>query len=502
MEETYGFLSLAPAIVTIIVALSTRKVAIALLLGVLAGALVYVDYVLLDFLKASWGYLKQAFTDVERIKIVLFIILIGGLIQLIASAGAYEVFATYLSKKINSARKSRLVTWFLSLSLFFDDYANVLISGASMRHINLKNRVSPALLAYMVDVIATIASVMLISTWASFEGATMVDAGKSIGVEKNMTEFFLASLPYHLYTYLAIFLTFIVAFSGKWFGHKLDTVKYTFDEQKQDNEVKNTRPYHVFAPFIALVLFAITGLFVSGFYILYSEGKEITLINILGSAPSIDILILATIFSIFLALVLMLKDKAILPKRILPESWKGFKSMFEVCLVIIFATGLSFVSEDLATGAYISGAITPFISPEVLPALIFIMSMLVTVATGFSWTSMAIVMPVAYSLAQANGVMEFLPILSAAVISGAISGEHIIPYSEKCVMTSAACKLKPVYHIKTQILQVVLVFISAAIGFYLLGLGLSVLLVFTITMAFILIVHWLFAKDGKVKPVT
>jgi tetracycline resistance efflux pump len=498
MEE-FGFLSLVPAIVTIIVALSTRKVAIALLLGVLAGALVFVDYAFVDFLKASWHYLKRAFTDEERIKIVLFIILIGGLIQLIASVGAYEVFANYLSKELDNARKSRLVTWFLSLSLFFDDYANVLISGASMRQINLKNKVSPALLAYMVDVIATVASVMLISTWASFEGATMVDAGKSVGIEKNMTEFFLASLPYHLYTYLAIFLTFVVAFSGKWFGYKLDTIKYTLSEKNNELLKGKVRPYHVFVPFIALILFAIIGLFASGYYILSTNGEEITLINILGSAPSIDVLILGTVFSILLALVLMLKDKAIKPKKILPESWKGFKSMFEVSLVIIFATGLSFVSDDLATGAYISGIITPYISPEVLPALIFIMSMLITVATGFSWSSMAIVMPVAYSLALANGVADSIPILSAAVISGAISGEHIIPYSEKCVMTSAACKLKPVYHIKTQILQVILVFVSATIGFYLLGLGLSVLLVFPITMGFIFLVHWLFARDGKIQ---
>ncbi len=497
MGETFGFLSLIPAIVTIIVALSTRKVALALLLGVLAGALVFVDYVFVDFLKASWGYLKRAFTDIEKVKIVLFIILIGGLIQLISSVGAYEVFASYLSKRINNARKSRLVTWFLSLSLFFDDYANVLISGASMRHINLKNKVSPAMLAYMVDVIATIASVMLISTWASFEGATMVDAGKSVGIEKNMTEFFLESLPYHLYTYLAIFLTFVVAFSGKWFGYKIDTQKYTSRKKKTASIFKGVKPYHVFVPFVVLILFAIIGLFVSGFYILYSKGEEITLINILGSAPSIDVLIWGTVFSILLAIILMLKDKAIVLKRIAPEAWKGFKSMFEVSLVIIFATGLSFVSEDLETGAYISGIITPFISPEVLPALIFVMSMLITVATGFSWSSMAIVMPVAYSLAQANGVIEFLPMLSAAVISGAISGEHIIPYSEKCVMTSAACKLKPVYHIKTQILQVLLVFVSAVIGFYLLGIGLSLLLVFAITIGFILLVHWLFARDGK-----
>ena len=290
----------------------------------------------------------------------------------------------------------------------------------------------------------------------------------------------------------------MVAFSGKWFGYKLDTQKYTLTEKKAVSAFEGVRPYHVFVPFIALILFAIVGLFVSGFYILHSTGEEITLINILGSAPSIDVLIWGTVFSILLGLGLMLKDKAIVAKTIVPEAWKGFKSMFEVSLVIIFATSLSFVSDDLFTGAYISGIITPFISPEVLPVLIFIMSMLITMATGFSWSSMAIVMPVAYSLAQANGVIEFLPILSAAVISGSISGEHIIPYSEKCVMTSAACKIKPVYHIKTQILQVLLVFASASAGFYLLGIGTPVLLVFGITMGFVLLVHWLFARDGKI----
>lgn len=497
MTESFGFLSLVPAIVTIIIALATRKVALALLIGVLSGAFVFAGYDFMEFLTHSKDYLINSFTDIERVKIVIFILLIGGLLQLIAASGAYEAFAGYLSNKINNARKSRLVTWFLSLSLFFDDYANVLISGASMRHINLKNKVSPAMLAYMVDVIATMASVMLISTWASFEGATMVDAGKSIGIEQNMTHFFLQSLPYHLYTYLAIFLTVLVAFSGKWFGYKQDKLKYQLSEQKEQNT--NAKAYHVFIPFLSLITFALAGLFVSGIYILKTTGQEITLINILGSAPSIDILIYGTIFSILLSIALLTKDKALSVKRFFPELKTGIFSMIEVSLVIIFATGLSFVSEDLETGSYISELITPIISKEMLPVLIFVMSMLITIATGFSWTAMAIVMPIAYNMAQAEDALTLIPILSAAVISGAISGEHIIPYSEKCVMTSAACKIKPVYHIKTQILQVVTVFTIAGIGYYLLGLETPLYIVFPICLLGIWIFHKLFAKASVVR---
>jgi Na+/H+ antiporter NhaC len=494
----FGILSLIPALVTILSALITRRVALSLFLGVLAGAFVYADYQLLGFFENSFHYLKIAFTDFERLKIVLFILLIGGLLEIIAGSGAYTKFANNLSKRLNTPRRSRVSTWGLSMCLFFDDYANVLISGASMRKINIKNGVTPAMLAYIVDVVAIMASIMVVSTWASFEGSVMAEAGESIGRQGSITDFFLQSLPYHFYTFLAIFMAFLVAYTGRWFGYKADNKAY---EMNDSSEVVNgkSRLSHLLAPILTLLGFAIVALFSSGTYILVKENEPVTLINILGSAPSIDILILATILAIVVAVVLLLKDKVVNTKTISREFIKGITGMVGVSLVIIFAKGLSSVSTDLGTGLYITDSISPYISEAVLPMLIFIVSMLITVATGFSWSSMAIVMPIAFQLVDAEGALHLIPIISAAVISGAVSGEHIIPFSEKAVMSAAACKITPIYHIKTQIFQSLAVFSVAALGYYLYGISNSWAISMLIPGILLIILHFSFARPNVMK---
>jgi Na+/H+ antiporter NhaC len=165
--------------------------------------------------------------------------------------------------------------------------------------------------------------------------------------------------------------------------------------------------------------------------------------------------------------------------------------------VIILAGGLSAVSLDLGTGTYITDAVSSFVTPELTPLLIFVVSMLITVATGFSWSSMAIVMPIAFQMVAAGNNPELIPVVSAAVISGAVSGEHIIPFSEKAVMSAAACKITPVYHIKTQILQSVAVFLAACLGYLIIGYDHPVLLALIIPLALLLGVHLIFAKPNN-----
>lgn len=492
----FGILSLVPAFVTIAAALLTRRVALSLFLGVLAGAFVYSGYELTGFAESSFHYLVIAFTDLERLKIVFFILLIGGLLEIIAGSGAYTKFADTLSKRLNTSRRSRVSTWGLSMCLFFDDYANVLISGASMRKINMKNNVTPAMLAYIVDVVAIMASIMVVSTWASFEGSVMAEAGQSIGMQGTITDFFIQSLPYHFYTFLAIIMAFVVAYTGRWFGYKADNKTYSMNE-KEDVKNGKAKLKHLLAPIITLLGFAIAALFISGIYILVKNDQPITLINILGSAPSIDILILSTLLAIVVAVVLLLKDKVITIRTSGLRFAKGIYSMVGVSLVIIFAKGLSSVSADLGTGVYITDSISAYVSENMLPVLIFLVSMLITVATGFSWSSMAIVMPIAFQLASAESANHLIPIISAAVISGAVSGEHIIPFSEKAVMSSAACKISPVYHIKTMILQTLSVFIAASGGYLIIGFTDSWILAFSIPLVFLIGIHLLFARKNQ-----
>lgn len=493
----FGWLSLIPALVTIVVALSTKRVALALFLGIVGGAFTLTHGALIDSLQHVLDYLIISFTNPERIKIVVFILLIGAMLELIARAGGYDAFASRLGKSLNSGRKSRVTTWGISMTLFFDDYANVLISGASMRNINMRNGVSPAVLAYIVDVVAIMASIMIISTWAAFEGSVMVEAAETINREGSLSLFFLESLPYHFYTYLAIILAFIVALSGKWFGSKLDN--QTYQNPAIQNYHKKGKPYYVLLPVLTLIGFAIAGLFVSGSWILMQQGEPLTLINILGSAPSVDILIIGTGIAILVLTIVLFRNNAINRRQTGKSIFKGMQSMVDVSLVIFMATGLAAVSSDLETGRYISDSLSSYITPQILPAVIFVIAMLITVATGFSWSSMAIVMPIAYQMTVVADVSDMIPVISAAVISGAVSGEHMIPYSEKCVMTSAACKISPVYHIRTQILQTVTAFSAGIISFLLIGHHQPLWLAFLAGLVFILFMHKTFARKSVMK---
>lgn len=493
----YGWLSLIPAMVTIVVALSTKRVALALFLGVVAGSFTVGSGAIGDSLLGLWDYMLISFTDPERIRIVLFILLIGGMLEIIARAGGYDAFAARLGRRLNNGRKSRVTTWGISMSLFFDDYANVLISGASMRNINMRNGVSPAMLAYIVDVVAIMASIMIISTWAAFEGSVMVDAAQEIGRAGSLTVFFLESLPYHFYTYMAIALAFIVAFTGRWFGYRLDNQPY--DNPKEEANEKKGKAAYVLVPVLTLIGFAVVALFTSGTWILMREDKPLTLISILGSAPSVDILITGTVLAVIVLVVMLRRNKSLSIPQASSGMLKGMKSMIDVSLVIFMATGLAAVSSDLGTGLFITNSISGYITPQVLPALIFVIAMLITVATGFSWSSMAIVMPIAYQMAAAEGLPELIPVVSAAVISGAVSGEHMIPYSEKCVMTSAACRISPVYHIRTQILQTLTAFSAGIISFLLIGHQQPLWMAFLAGLAFLLLFHFGFARKAVMK---
>jgi len=389
-----------------------------------------------------------------------------------------------------------MATWSLSFGLFFDDYANVLISGTSMRSVTDRNHVSPAMLAYMVDVLAVLASVMLVSTWAAFEGSLMADAARSIHLPSNMTSLFLQATPFHFYTFLAVFLTLLVAWGGKWFGRSFDNRTYRPAAESRIKG-KNARFIHVLAPFLTLLGAATLGLFGSGYYFLRKSGQPFSLMNLLGHAPTMHVLLASALSALTVAVYLLKRDRVLGRGTVRVSFHRGILSMISIGMVILLATGLSRVSQDLGTGTYLAAAGTRFFTPALLPCLSFFIALAITISTGFSWSSMAIVMPVVYRLAvdlpAYNGANP-IAVISAAVITGAVAGEHLIPYSEKAVMTAAACGIPPVYHTRTQILQSIAAVCAAALGFLLLGIGWPLLLCYGLPALLLFLSHHFLAR--------
>jgi len=410
----------------------------------------------------------------ERLKITFFILMISAILRVLAETGASDKLGHYLGDKLKSQRKSRLAAFFISIMLFIDDYANVLITGASVSPVFKKNKISSFKLAYFIDVIASVSSITLISTWAAFEISLIGGATQGILDQSPVTIFF-ASIPYHIFTILNILFVLLVAWFGHWFyTKKLDENITEFTEHK-----KSARKRDMLIPFSALLTIAIAGMFVGGFF-MTPAGDRNDLVTIIGNAPTIDILNLSVIIALILLTFLMFKDRILEKKEYSFLLWYGIKELIPTGLVIILAKGLELVTIDLQTGYYISDAFKSFITPEFLPLFIFIISALVTVASGFSWSSMVLVMPIAVQMA-ASSEAQIIYSAVAATISGAIMGAQLIPYSDKAIMSAAACKIQPIDHINTQMPQILFV-AGFSILAYLLMIFLPVGLVYGIVI--------------------
>ncbi len=492
----FGLISLLPAAVTILVAMIAQRIVPAIFLGIVAGSLGATGGVIDPAWEKAKQYIFISFQDEERLKIALFVILMGALVEVIARSGAYLKMSEAFRRWLNSPRKGRLASIFLGALVFFDDYANLLISGTSMRGLGTALRVSPGLHGYLVDQMATIVSLMFISTWAAYEGSLMTGAAELVGIKSTPTQMLVDSLPYHVFTILGIFLALVVAWEGRWFGAKLDA--------EPDKVVRSVsvvgmgaRLRHGLLPLATLVGLTIWGVYSLAIEAQVKLGANATWVSLLAEVPTINILLLATLAGHVAALVVLVPSAVLTPFQYRKAIVEGCVHMLPAGLVIILAKGLSLVAGDLGTGAYITELLRGFAVPAVVPALVFVVSFLISVATGFSWSSMAIVMPVAYQMAMGVGGTAMIPIVSGAVVSGSIAGGMIVPYSDTTVMASAAFAIPPVYHAKTQMPQILVVSSVAVFGYVMLAMQLPTGFTYACCLTALYAVHSIWAQESR-----
>lgn len=487
----FGILSLIPTVITLSIAYITKRVWLALLLGVLSGAMVF-SFSLQGIIRFA-QYLFISFTDIERLKIAFFVVMVAILLEIIARTGANIKFGEYVGDLLKTRRKTRLTAWFTGVALFFDDYANLLITGASLRPVTDKHKISPSLLGYMADAVAIIASVSFISTWAAFEMSLLPD-----NPSVTRSDLFISSLPFHLYTYMSIGLAFFVAVSGRWFSYKLDNGSGIITEKVKIPNEDNARRRDIVIPIAILVGVSIIGILIWG-WIATEPEKRGSFAEILGNAPAITVLNIAVIVAFFTLIWILRKDNVLSGKEIRSAFVARIRHMAGTLLIILLAKGLELCAHDLGTGVFISQLLGTSMPALFIPALMFCVTGLATIVTGFSWSSMVLMMPIALQLAQ--GTTEHTAMITAAcigaVISGSIAGAQLVPYSDTSIMTSTACGLQPVYHVKTQALQIVVAWGSALLGFVLLGFGLTLPVAAVISFVTMGVVHWLFAKESR-----
>lgn len=522
--------SLLPPLVAILLAFVTRQVFLSLFLGVFIGSAMLVDGNF--FVKLIQGYMGSCTAVIESVAdkfhagILIFTLTIGGMIGVISRMGGTKAIAAALAEKAKTVRSAQLFTMLMGVAVFFDDYANTLIVGPTMRPLTDAKRISREKLSYIVDsTAAPVAGMALISTWVGYELGLINDALKAVGIEANSYEIFLRSIPFRFYDILALVLVFLVGYLMKDFGPMLTAERRArktgkvladgavpmssleFDTAESSKDV-NLRMSNALVPIITLVVVSFVGLWYSG------GGTKLPfnlagIRDAFGEADASVALFWGAACGSIVAICMGIFQKIITMNEAFKAWVNGAKSLVITCVILVFAWSLGSIAKEVGTADYLVGIITGALPAALLPALVFIISCIVAFATGTSWGTMAIMMPLAIPLANsyAPGVIGnlFLATLGA-VLTGAIFGDHCSPISDTTIMSSMASSSDHIDHVRTQMpYALVVAGVAAVVGYLPGGFGLSPFISIILGIVVLYLIVRFIGKnpeeDEKKKPV-
>ncbi|EAI5603033.1 Na+/H+ antiporter NhaC family protein [Campylobacter upsaliensis] len=540
--EFYGFITLLPPFIAIILAFITKDVILSLFMGVLSGTFLlslasnifFVDTIALiniyDTLVESFSkiisYVLKSTSDPVNAGIILQILCIGGLVALITKMGGAKAIALQFAKRAKTAISAQLNTWFIGLLIFFDDYANLLIVGPIMRPLADKFKISREKFAFIIDsTAAPVAGIAIISTWIGLEVSLIKNAYASIGID-NISAFgiFVETIPYRFYNIFMLFFVALTAIMGREFGSMyaaqirakttgqiapvsesaaLDTAELE-DQFLAPKDGIEIRAFDAIVPVMTLIILAILGFYFNGFSVL--EGEELanakanplsfeTLRSAFGSADSSIVLFQAALFAAIVAIFIGVRRRIFNIKEAI-ETWiYGWKTMIFTIVLLLLAWSLSSIVKDLGTSTFITHLLADKLPEFILPATIFAFASLISFAIGTSYGTMGVLMPLAvplaFEVAKLNGLEgealhHYMVLNISCVLTGAIFGNHCSPISDNVILSSMSAKCDHMEHVRTQIPYALFICaISLFTGYIPTALGLSVWLV--LPLNFILI---------------
>jgi Na+/H+ antiporter NhaC len=471
-----SWFSILPPIIAIGLALLTRRVIPSLAAGIWVGAWFAASYSLyglwaglLDVVD-TWVLraLVPADGGTGHMSILLFTMMIGGMVGIIYRNGGAQAIVDRLTGWANTRRRGEIASAGVGTAIFFDDYASLLVTGNAVRPMTDRLRISREKLAYYVDTSsAPIATLALVTTWIGFQVGLIGDAtGGLSGFEGSAYGTFLGALPYMYYPILAFLFMWLLAFTGRDFGPMARAQRRALggeisssrgEDQGAESglEAKPDIPHravNALVPVLVLLGVTIAALFVTG------SGDTLT--DVIGSADSFSALLWGSLLSVIVAAALSV-GQGVLSLGETVEAWlAGIKSVLEVLVILTLAWALSAVTEELQAAAFLADLLGEAIPVWILPALIFVLAAAIAFATGTSWGTMGILLPLAVPLAWAvlgsQGLAgeAGLPVLYASVASvlaGAVWGDHTSPISDTTVLASATSHCGVVEHANTQL---------------------------------------------------
>lgn len=511
--QFFGFFTLLPPILAIICAFLTRQVLFSLFVGIWSGTFLlsmqngFQIWDIFQSFSAIPHLIIDSMANSANAGIILQVLTIGGLIAVIARNGGARAVAEIVASKAKTPRSAQLLSWFLGLFIFFDDYANCLITGPVMKTVTDKLKVSREKLAFIVDATAApISGIVLISTWIGYELGVMKDAYTIAGyTDINVYNIFIETIPYRFYNIFILGFIVLIALLNRDFGPMLKAernarhgiIDSSGDQSDQDTSLDplpgiKMNPWNALIPILVLIGAAIIGFWVNGYNTLLADDPEalsnlsgyLLLIEVLGNADAGFVIFQAALFASFIAFFMSDITKTVSLFDSIKIWVNGAKALFaSAVIILLLAWSMASVIKELGAHYYLTAALKEILNPKLLPTIIFILGFFISFSTGTAFGTMGILMPLTIPLAISLAPdMPAITVSSAgAVLTGAIVGDHCSPISDTTILSAVGADCALLDHVRTQMPYALLVMIiSIVFGYLGTSFGLPVFLAYVL----------------------
>jgi len=459
------FWSLLPPIIAIVLALITKEVYSSLFIGIVVGGLFYSGFSFEGtFNHVLSGGIISVLSDSYNVGILVFLVILGAMVALMNKAGGSAAFGRWASSHIKSRAGAQLATILLGCLIFIDDYFNCLTVGSVMRPVTDKQNISRAKLSYLID--ATAAPICIIAPISSWAAAV---AGFVEG--EDGFSLFIRAIPYNYYALLTILMMVFMVVMKFEFGpmakHEKNaiekgdlftTIERPFASEADENVNSNGKVIDLVIPILCLIVCCVLGMIYTGGF--FSGESFVTSFSNCDASVGLAV---GSLFGLLLTLIIYSIRKAMTFREMMACIPEGFKAMVPAILILTFAWTLKAMTDSLGAADFVAGLVESSSGAlmSILPAIVFIVGCFLAFASGTSWGTFGILIPIVVSVFQ-NTNPTLMIISISACMAGAVCGDHCSPISDTTIMASAGGQCEHVNHVSTQLPYAI---VAAAVSF-------------------------------------
>lgn len=501
ITEAKGTLwSLFPPVIAIGLALITKEVYSSLFVGILSGGIIYAAASGTGFEGTFKAVVQDGLitnlSNAYNVGILVFLVVLGIIVVLMNKAGGSRAYGEWAAAHIKGRRGAALSTFFLGVLIFVDDYFNCLTVGSVMRPITDKHNISRSKLAYLIDsTAAPICIIAPISSWAAAVSGTVEGA--------NGISLFINTIPYNLYAFLTILMVIFISVSDTDYGpmkiHEdnakngdIFTTKNNTYEQDAQPVTERGRVIDLILPVAVLIVFCVVGMIYTGGF--FSGTDFVTAFANCDAAYGLS---LGSISALIVIIAYYMLRRVLKFNECMDSIAAGFKQMVPAILILTFAWTLKTMTNHLEAGAFVSGVVQSATALSVLlPVILFVVAIGLAFATGTSWGTFGILIPIVTSVfdaelanvSQTGEIPSMVIICISACLAGAVCGDHCSPISDTTIMASTGAQCDHVNHVSTQLPYALTVAAVCVVGYLLSGFVHNVFIVLGFSAALMLAV--------------